>query len=1562
MSGDIPLYGALALDCRNQRRMLDSLLKQRPWFRSLSLLQREGAHPSAVDEAAREAVQHDRFNVLISDRRMINAGHGAESIFSLLSRPHQESGLAEVGGLIAATAGPEVAPYQLINHLPGNASLVSKANIIRSLNRQYAGSDTTASVFDVVPTTYFIHAGTRLRSEVDSPVLQQFMKRFAATALVGARGVSDANVAAMAAVRMPARQCELNLWIVKPASHTEGKHPVICASANDVRGALMMMDVDAVVQKYIERPFLVDGHKVSLRMFVLVNDSLDVFIARYVVCVLAPSMYVLDVPPNPHDAVAYDAYMYGHVTTTAEHVMVPTSEAVPCPISLSGLQGYIDRYFPDVFPPGVVAKIIVPRMKRVVIDAVRGATAAPMPLQAALGFDEGPASDPKLPTLSSEARDSLRAINLRAGHRGRRCFELYGADFVLDEDLRPWLMGFKENPRLFGYDEAVDLRVGEVVDQVPRLVVDPLYVSMSPSAVMAAHHTSTTLTAASPTGSPRGPAELSLALSEAQVYARAASTIPTGQPALRAILEAQAAGRQQHDSLQFDTLHPAALRFFAGEMGKSPSAAPVPSHWELVYRTMAADDVETPHHVDATLLAMRVASSAFDMSVALRMHGQAHLDPEAQLASALPPRSRSMDSVPAYAYRGVRSERGRLQWYRNELGLQPGDIVVDQHMRSNTKLPVELRVPDLPSMHGERIMSSAAFSMALTPPRPPSMSAENDSAPHSTTSATVNVPPVSASHPRPPVPTVADVARLVGATARPITPPTAMPPSAAPPMTLAGKILAEFDDVNSAALLKSKPSATARVPELRATPAVPPRAPRSLAEASYDSRGSDDDSSGGEQEDASTVDGVSVSPPESTVSNNKQALMQLLDQLAASTQQVAKLQKKLAAKKMKAKASAAEAAPSIPTSETTTLPSSLPRREMKSLSVREIKERATPRVDTGQRRLPGAAPEPPLTTSTRHRAASVASSQNVSTSSLAQPAAPAAPVPTFMRGTTASRERAEETSASLASKQRSALVRNKPWKTSRSRKLARTTRSSSPADAATDVTEDSVHALHEAVLDAQARMRDVAEVHGRAERAGRTPYRATQSKQRSKRARSGKHAHKGGKHDDDGSSLDAADSAAHEAAARLLEELIAANDRERFHLSQPTPAPQASDTASSRMEPELNVDEAARRVQRDAGWTEAEQPPQATVARNVRFSNSLADAADRMVDVATASDSPEPRDRHREGTAARSKAQRAFALAEYTSLSQPRFDETLFSNAVGAPPEKLMQWSAPYVARPAAGISVMPKMDITTADVRGMSAQELMTPDASHALGIYEAILRGASAATADRGSITGADAISTAAVARGRGAFTRTAPVPRYLYSDVVDIPQEPQQPPAHAVGRATISATVLSTTDASSTSSPQRMEAPVGPASPPVFRTIRQIPATSAPSYDSLVKAYTGEDAQLRTPGVLVSAVQSLEAAAPYRTRSVPGPASSSQGANPLPGTTQEQQALTVRAREPARIIFNSGPDPRNEMLPSASAASAYLSAPTMVTTTVSSKKPQVLPLETRLHPDRLTLLHSA
>lgn len=190
------------------------------------------------------------------------------------------------------------------------------------------------------------------------------------------------------------------VWIQKPADQSRGRGVALVTDPAEVRGQ------DLVVQRYVDRPHLLDGYKYSLRFYVAIV-SLDPLIA-----------YLFDggftkFASRPFSLAGADrADRFRHLTNP--DILRDDPDAAG--VSLRNLThlAYRDRLH--------ASGVDVDRLWR----NIRGV------LTATLGA----------------ALPQMRAVEHDAGGRARGQFELLGVDIALDAQLQPWLLECNLSPSL----------------------------------------------------------------------------------------------------------------------------------------------------------------------------------------------------------------------------------------------------------------------------------------------------------------------------------------------------------------------------------------------------------------------------------------------------------------------------------------------------------------------------------------------------------------------------------------------------------------------------------------------------------------------------------------------------------------------------------------------------------------------------------------------------------------------------------------------------------------------------------------------------------------------------------------------------------------------------------------------------------------------------------------------------------------------------------------------------------------------------------------------------------
>lgn len=72
--------------------------------------------------------------------------------------------------------------------------------------------------------------------------------------------------------------------------------------------------------------------------------------------------------------------------------------------------------------------------------------------------------------------DTILAVkNQLNPNKRKHCFELFGYDFLIDEDFRIWLIEVNTNPYFGIPNEYITDLLPKMIDDMTKIVVDPIY-------------------------------------------------------------------------------------------------------------------------------------------------------------------------------------------------------------------------------------------------------------------------------------------------------------------------------------------------------------------------------------------------------------------------------------------------------------------------------------------------------------------------------------------------------------------------------------------------------------------------------------------------------------------------------------------------------------------------------------------------------------------------------------------------------------------------------------------------------------------------------------------------------------------------------------------------------------------------------------------------------------------------------------------------------------------------------------------------------------------------------
>ncbi|XP_063375868.1 tubulin glycylase 3B-like [Cydia fagiglandana] len=203
----------------------------------------------------------------------------------------------------------------------------------------------------------------------------------------------------------PQLSCEgcHNIWIIKPAHWCRGRGIRLASSLEDVDDILNKTKAKYVLQKYIEEPLLIHETKFDIRQYYLITSTCPLVIWMYKDCYLKFSTQKYNLK-NYHESI--------HLTNNAVQKKYTNCENRHEDLPLTNMwdSDTFKSYLQKSGKEHVWDNIIYPGMKKAIRSIVLG------------------------------CQDSLIPCKNR--------FELYGCDFMLDKEYKPWLIEINSCPDL----------------------------------------------------------------------------------------------------------------------------------------------------------------------------------------------------------------------------------------------------------------------------------------------------------------------------------------------------------------------------------------------------------------------------------------------------------------------------------------------------------------------------------------------------------------------------------------------------------------------------------------------------------------------------------------------------------------------------------------------------------------------------------------------------------------------------------------------------------------------------------------------------------------------------------------------------------------------------------------------------------------------------------------------------------------------------------------------------------------------------------------------------------
>ena len=301
---------------------------------------------------------------------------------------------------------PSLKKHQLLNHFPNESALINKGYLTETIN-EYARNNPNTEVRaqDLYPESYRLYDPIERKAFFD---------------------------------QLPEQDSKENIWIFKPGNESRGRGIEIMWQLDKLRekyatlGELHITEKDdqAIIQRYIKNPLLLNERKSEIRIYWLLAslDPLRVLLFDEGTVRLNSLPYQLD---------HFDNQLI-HVTNVYQQYKHPDYDPnVVLKWSFSQLNSYLHQE-KKVASAEFTKDILMPKLKKY------------------------------LAYLARASRDRFALDYPQSGD----CFGLYGADVILDDQLNPYISEIQKGPGLSFNDEIKKHVIPPMLGEAARLMFE----------------------------------------------------------------------------------------------------------------------------------------------------------------------------------------------------------------------------------------------------------------------------------------------------------------------------------------------------------------------------------------------------------------------------------------------------------------------------------------------------------------------------------------------------------------------------------------------------------------------------------------------------------------------------------------------------------------------------------------------------------------------------------------------------------------------------------------------------------------------------------------------------------------------------------------------------------------------------------------------------------------------------------------------------------------------------------------------------------------------------------